>query len=188
MVEKSSLSNADILARDLFPGDRDSRGVLQKRAELFAQPPKEHASLERTSRFVVMRLGAAGLYGIPHLSLATVVAVDEAVPVPGVPSHICGLTTLRGRPLALVDLARFLGGQPMSFIPGTSVVVIEHDEHRFGILVSGIEGTISYDPDSLSPPLDGEANNGFIAGIYEGKIAVLDISAICVHPGFTVNQ
>jgi purine-binding chemotaxis protein CheW len=64
-----------------------------------------------------------------------VVAVDEILPVPGSPSFVLGLFSLRGSPVAVVDLGDILGFGAPAPKKTSTVLVVKRDELTAAFLI-----------------------------------------------------
>ena len=85
----------------------------------------------------------------------SVVDVGVISPVPLAPPHVAGLAALRSRVLTMICCERALGLPPGRRL--TRAVVIEIDNHSYGLLVSSIEDAriIEEPPVPLRTRLDG---------------------------------
>jgi purine-binding chemotaxis protein CheW len=93
--------------------------------------------------------------------------------LPHVPAYVCGIMTLRGEVIPVIDLARRLGLQPYDHgdIDAQRVVVCEGQEQRVGVLVDRISQVVRLSPDEIEKPqLVGEnPATAFIHGIGRKK-------------------
>lgn len=76
--------------------------------------------------------------------------------VPRAPSHLLGLTLVRGEPVAVVDLAQFLELSPLPASPTDDsrqprVITVATSGYRVGLAVSRVLGVRSCDVCDLAP-------------------------------------
>lgn len=82
-------------------------------------------------------------------------AVDEILddaalqPVPEAPAPLIGVTSYRGRPLAVFEPAGFLG---ITHRVGATVLVMRSGERRIGLVVDDVDDVESFDLSMLAPP------------------------------------
>ncbi len=75
----------------------------------------------------------------------SVVEIGTITPVPRVPPHIAGLSTLRSRVLTIVDCLRSLDLGDGCRREGTRMVIVEVDTHHYGLLVDDVLDVVSID-------------------------------------------
>ena len=63
-------------------------------------------------------------FGIPVTQVREVIRVDGITRVPQVPAHVRGVTNLRGRILAVVEIRTRLGLTPAVVTPSSRIVVV----------------------------------------------------------------
>ena len=81
------------------------------------------------------------LYGIDIMQVHQVLQAGHPVPAPGMPEHILGMTEVRGRLIAVVDLARLLGLQAKT-PPGRYLVVHLPPDRLVALAMDGVEARI----------------------------------------------
>lgn len=115
---------------------------------------------------VAVRLGVAE-FGLPIQRVREVLVPPPITRVPFVPPAVCGVTSLRGTLLPVLDLGlRLLGSEAVR--PGLLVVVTDTGERAIGVLVDAVSGMVEAPPERLqAPPPEAEATlpAGFMAGV-----------------------
>jgi chemotaxis signal transduction protein len=105
---------------------------------------------------------AAGVHvGITASFVAEIKMSERCFPIPGMPNHVLGMGTWRGRILPLVDIASALDLAETAdrrerllsrMAEGTlRVVVIVDDELLVGLVADHINGVVRVDPDGPRP-------------------------------------
>ena len=87
---------------------------------------------------------------VPLEDVSEIMRVPQVTRLPGVRSFIAGVANVRGRLMAIVDLAGFLGGASSVARSQRRVLVVEDDEHYFGFMVDESLGMQYFPADSFS--------------------------------------
>lgn len=138
-------------------------------------PPGAAAAPAPPVRHVVFRV-AAERYALP------LGAVREVVPpqppfarVPRSSDAVAGVMNLRGRVVAVVDLAALVGLPPQSLAAGTGqVLILDHGKRALAFLIGGVLGV-----EPLEPPAAAAA--GPVRGVAPargGAVTVLDADTL----------
>lgn len=126
--------------------------------------------------------------GSNTLGLATdriqeVLAVPEIRPVHHAPPYVRGLFNLRGKVLALIDLAVKLDLPAQTIGPESRILVMEFDAELVGLLVENLMGIFSFADNSLvsSPDHLEEAFQRAVSGFFfldERMVGLLRLDAL----------
>lgn len=133
---------------------------------------------------VAVRLGAAE-FGLPIARVREVLVPPPITPVPFSPAAVCGLTSVRGMLLPVLDLGLRLLGEETAR-PGLLVVVSGTEgEGPIGMLVDAVTGLLETAPEAIQPPpAEAEATLpcGFILGVVAPEVGrlvtLLDLSRV----------
>lgn len=133
---------------------------------------------------VAVRLDAAE-FGLPIERVREVLAPPPITRVPFVPAAICGVTSVRGAILPVLDLGLRLFGSEATR-PGQLVVVSGTEgEGPVGLLVDAATGLVEVPPEAVqAPPAEAEATlpPGFILGVIAPEpgrlVTLLDLSRV----------
>ena len=91
-------------------------------------------------------------YGIPVTQVREVIRVNDITRVPQVPAHVRGVTNLRGRILAVVEIRTRLGLAEAVVTPSSRVVVVDVRGRTLGLLVDRVSQVTKVPADSVTPP------------------------------------
>jgi purine-binding chemotaxis protein CheW len=142
------------------------------------RPPQVEAIVAETEHFVFQLAGRT--YTLPAASVELVAPPQTIVPVPTVPSHVRGIAHLRGRILAVIDLALVLGVEPDAAAGDADprLVVMAASSHPFAFVADATRGIWTAPRDAINRgPDDGPIVRGRIES--EGRAAtVLDPAAL----------
>ncbi len=130
--------------------------------------PREAPAPQR-ERQVVFRVGTER-YALP-LS-----AVREVVPphppfarVPRAGGAVRGVMNLRGRVVAVVDLAALVGLPPQPLVAGQGqVIILDREKRALGLLISLVLGVEQLE-------LTEEASEGLVAGVATGRLGAVTL-------------
>ena len=90
-------------------------------------------------------------FGIPIGQVREVIRVAEITRVPQARPHVRGVTNLRGRILAVVEIRTRMGLTPAEITPESRVVVVGVHERTLGILVDGVSQVIKVPANTVAP-------------------------------------
>ena len=122
-------------------------------------------------------------FGIPVTQVREVIRVDGITRVPQVPSHVRGVTNLRGRILAVVEIRTRLGLPPAVITPASRIVVVEVMGRALGLLVDRVSQVTKVPVDSVAPPPEEvvTAETDFLTGVARWNsrlIMLLDLDKV----------
>jgi purine-binding chemotaxis protein CheW len=122
-------------------------------------------------------------YGIPVTQVREVIRVNGITRVPQVPSHIRGVTNLRGRILAVVEIRTRLGLAEAVITPASRIVVVDLRGRALGLLVDRVSQVTKVPADSVAPPPDEvvTAETDFLTGVARWNsrlIMLLDLDKV----------
>jgi purine-binding chemotaxis protein CheW len=124
------------------------------------------------STYAQLRL-AAEAYAVPIGNVVEIASLGDLTAVPGARPEILGVRNLRGRILAVIDLAQVLGLQAAE--PPKQLLVAESGSMQAGFAIDEVSQV-----GELPDPTEG-AESGFLVGtmIHEGQLlAVIDVPRI----------
>jgi chemotaxis signal transduction protein len=129
-------------------------------------------------------------YALEMKYVREVILTGEITPVPGTPDFISGICAARGQIISLVDLRVLLKIPEKGLTDLNRVIVITDGKITFGILadtISGV-GTIAMDQTTITDICEIEDSRGYIRGIMENGLCVLDAAVILGDPGIIVDD
>ena len=158
--------NADEVAR----GERKSASPAQSGSE------REAAS----TTIMLLRLGTRW-FGVDVRSIEEVALKGEVTRVPTAPSHILGVTTLRGRLVTVVGLEQMIGGTGMLSRETTAtlprLVVVRDGDYEMAVVAEGISGMTDYVPASSTGSDKAPSRSGFVRDEFDwhgNQVSLLD--------------
>ena len=154
--------------------------TLELRGQEAAPPPEQPES------WVVFEL-AAERYGLPVAAVQEILRVGTLTRVPHSPAPVRGITSLRGRVLAVVDLRVRLGLPPVAVDARSRILVVDSRQRVLGLLVDAALQVRKLLPSALTPPPADvmTERSDYIRGVYhleDQLIIALDLDrALLIH-------
>lgn len=167
-------------ASDLMPKGAEAERVLRARATQLAEEKTEIIEKEEGVSFVRFSLGTEEFYGIPYNYVKEVIRHIKPAPLPRAPGYISGVVNWRGMLIPVIDLKQFLHGENRQCDSYEYGIIIKAVDVTLAILTETIEGSDSYLPLKLAPPLTSikAAKPEHISGIHQGVTAIINVEAV----------
>ena len=126
-------------------------------------------------------------FGIPIGQVREVIRVSDITRVPQARPQIRGVTNLRGRILAVIEIRSCIGLQVAQITPRSRVVVVGIGERMLGILVDGVSQVVKVPVASVTPPPEEIVAPGtdYITGVAQWNsrlIILLDLEKVLQLP------
>jgi purine-binding chemotaxis protein CheW len=130
-------------------------------------------------RFLCFTLGAQE-YGIPLSAVKQVIGIPEFTPIPEAPSYFVGITNLRGKVIATLDLAKkfSIANKPTN---DRATIILNSGDQNIGVIVDSVNHVVTPDHKDLSPRPDCDPNirTEYIISVYRrdnNMILLIDIA------------
>jgi purine-binding chemotaxis protein CheW len=126
---------------------------------------------------------AGEVYGLPVIRIEEVLRISSITRVPHAPTPVRGITNVRGRVLAVVDLRVRLGLPPIDLDSQSRILVVSSRERSIGLLADAARQVVKILPSAVQPPPSDVVTprSDFILGVHRaGEILVilLDIDRV----------
>ena len=108
-------------------------------------------AIDKHLQIVGLRIGRETL-GLPISLVREIVRVPEITPVPNAPPHIEGVINLRGKIIAVIDLAKRFGEAAIERNSKSRIVVVEMEERLVGLLVNSASEVLRISPSEIEAP------------------------------------
>jgi purine-binding chemotaxis protein CheW len=107
-------------------------------------------------------------YALPVTSVLLMESFTGATAVPGSPTYVLGIVTVRGRVIPVIDLRRRFGLPPVAPTLDTRLVVTEVHGRVVGLCVDRAREVIDLDPSRQqpAPALVSERSAGLVTGMH----------------------
>lgn len=117
---------------------------------------------------------------VPVRQVLEVIRPGSITRVPHAPFPVCGVTSLRGAVIAVVDLRRRLGLSPRELDDASRIVVVTSRSRRIGLLVDRAEQVVSIDALKIErAPQDVLSDRSYyVRGVYRRDSGLLILLAL----------
>ena len=133
-----------------------------------------------STTLMLLRLGMRW-FGVDVRSIEEVALKGEVTRVPTAPSHILGVTTLRGRLVTVVGLEQMIGGAGMLSRESSAtlprLVVVRDGEYEMAVVAEGIQGMTEYVPATEPEPDKPRPSSEFVRTEFDwhgNRVSLLD--------------
>jgi len=177
-----SKTNTKLLVNNLMPKQQYEQSILRKRAINLANRHQEESN-DNSEMFLHVSLGNDDHYGIPYQYLDEIIRPRTITPVPSSTNTIAGVIPYRGELIAVLDLPQLLKVSQttdIERIKSSWLVIISINQVHIALLVDEIQGNYHYRAEELSHSLNNtsEKQSGPIQGIFDNKVAIIDIAVL----------
>jgi purine-binding chemotaxis protein CheW len=167
------------------PGNGD--GLLQFADELQRRAPAVETPGPGAELHLVTFALDREEFGIPIQQVREVIRVSEITRVPQARRHVRGVTNLRGRILAVVEIRTRMGLPPAEITPRSRVVVVGAHGRVLGILVDGVSQVVKVPAETVAPAPEEVVSPGtdYITGVARWNsrlIILLDLEKVLLLP------
>jgi purine-binding chemotaxis protein CheW len=169
------------------PGRREAAGLLNFADEL----QRLSSSTETPSPGPELHLVTFALdrevFGIPIGQVREVIRVAEITRVPQARQHVRGVTNLRGRVLAVIEIRTRMGLAPAEITSKSRVVVVGVHDRTLGILVDEVSQVVKLPAKTVAPAPEEILSPGadYISGVARWNsrlIILLDLEKVLLLP------
>ncbi|MFN8371748.1 MAG: chemotaxis protein CheW [Anaerolineae bacterium] len=146
---------------------------LKQRAQLYAAPLKERATLEDVENILAFQLGEER-YGVDVMLVRAVRPVARITRVPATPPFYRGVINIRGQIITVLDLRLFLEINVNDSTPPQELVIVRAIGLEIGLLAHHISGVTSLRHSDIQSPGD----TRFARGVTSDRLVLLNIGQI----------
>ena len=138
---------------------------------------------------LLFSLGGKQRFGINVLKVSEVIPCPSLTKLPDSHASVCGVATLRGEAISVVDLSQAIGRGRLGQAGNCegSVIVTEINRTKQGFLVEAVDRIVVRDWKEVSPPPKGLGSNSYSSGVTQVDkelVQILDVERIMAE----VNQ
>ena len=160
--------------------------ILRERAEKLAARATGLSPRRIWERVVLIEIGR-DQFGVAATDLRTVVPATTITPLPGLPSFMLGITSIRGELMSVIDPAELRGNGRTGH--SELFAVIESEGRAVAIGVERVLGFRDIFEDELQPRLLGrDAEQGFTKAVTKDLVSVLDVARLYSHGRLLVDH
>jgi len=161
------------------------RTVLEDRARRLARLEADAQELVG-EELLTFRLGEGG-YSLPTRAVREIAPLRSYTPLPAMPEAVVGLTNLRGRLLALLDLRPLLGIPRTGVRPDSLLLRLGLDQIEMGLLIDTVVA-VRRSGALVAPALSAQAGQGlaWVRGVDQHLNLLLDLALLLADPRVAV--
>lgn len=122
---------------------------------------------------------AGQLFGISIAQVVQIIPVQPITPLPDFPNYIKGAIFLRDEVIPIIDTRLRLGKPEKEYDDHTSIIIINVQNHSFGLVVDGVETVEDIPANEVKqPPVNSTNQSKYLKGIAqrESMILLLDVT------------
>ena len=154
-------------------GERESWAELARSA---AQGGEDGAPEEIRQLLVFDVAGSS--YALPVEAVREIVRLRPTTPIPRAPLDVCGVISLRGEILQVIDLRRRIGAQASAPGRAARVVVVQGEDAVAGLLVDGVKEVLRVVAADVQAQIGAE---GLVSGLVRRNaifVSLIDLSRV----------
>lgn len=194
MLKKTKMETKKKQEKELVslkePLDSKIQNILRSRAQEIAEAPEEELRIEDQIEILEFVLTGEH-YGIESIYAKEVYPIRELTHIPGLPSFVIGIISLRGQILSILDIRRFFELPTQESLGDLNRVIVVHTpEIEVGLLADRIVGVHFLPKKKIQPPLPTLTGirSEFLLGLTSERLILLDIQKMLKDPRLIVNQ
>lgn len=133
---------------------------------------------------LLFRLSGKQLFGINVFKVREVIQCPPLTRVPQSHPDVCGIISMRGNTMSVLDLGRAIGMAPVTQVDGSFLVVTEYNGSVQGFLVSAVDRIVNHNWAEILPPPPGAAGGHYltaVAHIDEQLVEIIDVERVLVE-------
>jgi purine-binding chemotaxis protein CheW len=163
--------------------------ILRERAVALARAPEAAAAPGASLELLEFKL-ASERYAVETRHVVEVHPLRDLTPLPGTPAFIRGIVNLRGRILPVFDLKKFFDLPEQGLTDLHRIIVVRGNDLELGLLADVVASVRRVRLDSLAPALPtlSEIGAGYLRGVSEERLVVLDLDRILADPRILVDD
>lgn len=120
---------------------------------------------ENRLELLLFRLGGQQLYGINVFKVQEVIRCPSLTHVPNSSPLVRGISNMRGRTIAVIDLGLAMGQPPMGEVENAFVIIADYNRMVQGFLVHGVERIVNMNWEEILAPPKGSGTNSYMTAV-----------------------
>lgn len=126
---------------------------------------------------LLFHLGARQMFGINVFKVREVIAKPTLRHLPGSSPIVCGVANIRGRTVAVIDLAQAIGfaAQRINDDQEAKVIVTEFNRSVQGFWVSAVDRIVNVNWETVKPPPRGTERESYLVAVTEVDDRLVEI-------------
>ncbi len=136
---------------------------------------------ENRLEILMFRLAGRQLFAINVFKVQEVLQMPKLRLMPHRHRFVCGVVTLRGQTLPVIDLSQAIGMRPLVPDERSTIIVTEYNRSVQAFLVGGVERIINLNWESILPPPGGAGRQHYLTAITrveEQLVEIIDVEKV----------
>lgn len=130
---------------------------------------------ENRLEILMFRLHGRQLFAINVFKVQEVVRLPKLTLIPQRHPHMCGVITLRGQTIPVIDLAQAIGMRPLLQNENSTVIVTEYNRSIQAFLIGSVERIVNLNWESVQPPPRTAGRQHYLTAITRVDEAIVEI-------------
>ncbi|AYC33454.1 chemotaxis protein CheV [Pseudomonas cavernae] len=136
---------------------------------------------ENRLEILMFRLAGRQLFAINVFKVQEVLHMPKLTLMPHRHPFVCGVVTLRGQTLPVIDLSRAIGMRPQLADERSTIIVTEYNRSVQAFLVSGVDRILNLNWEAILPPPGGAGRQHYLTAITkvdEQLVEIIDVEKV----------
>lgn len=136
---------------------------------------------ENRLELLMFRLSGKQLFAINVFKVQEVLQLSNLSAMPHRHYCVCGVTTIRGRTVPVINLSQAIGMSPLQANQNTTVIVTEYNRSVQAFLVGGVERIVNMNWEQISPPPASAGRSHYLTAITRFRdqlVEVIDVEKV----------
>lgn len=130
---------------------------------------------ENRLEILMFRLHGRQLFAINVFKVQEVVRLPKLTLIPQRHPHMCGVITLRGKTIPVIDLAQAVGMRPLIPNENSTVIVTEYNRSIQAFLIGSVERIVNLTWETIQPPPRTAGRQHYLTAITNVDDAIVEI-------------
>ncbi|MEK1939209.1 MAG: chemotaxis protein CheV [Pseudomonas sp.] len=136
---------------------------------------------ENRLEILMFRLAGRQLFAINVFKVQEVLQMPKLTLMPHRHPFVCGVVSLRGQTLPVIDLSQAIGMRPIVPNEKSTIIVTEYNRSVQAFLVGGVDRILNLNWDSILPPPGGAGRQHYLTAITkveEQLVEIIDVEKV----------
>ncbi|MGY4532847.1 two-component system chemotaxis response regulator CheV [Pseudomonas sp. TE3786] len=136
---------------------------------------------ENRLEILMFRLAGRQLFAINVFKVQEVLQMPKLTLMPHRHPFVCGVVSLRGQTLPVIDLSQAIGMRPIVPDERSTIIVTEYNRSVQAFLVGGVDRILNLNWDSILPPPGGAGRQHYLTAITkveEQLVEIIDVEKV----------
>jgi two-component system chemotaxis response regulator CheV len=130
---------------------------------------------------LLFRLQGPQFFGINVFKVREVLPCPSLNVLPGSHGHVRGVAHVRGEPITVIDLSAATGGNPLTDLKTSFILVTEYNRHVQAFLVGNVERIVNVNWSEMLPPPEGVGRGHYMTAVTRidnRMVQVIDVEKV----------